>query len=164
MSKSPYKCDSELFENFSVHLEITYKFPPLAAKIQAYMVLYSNNLGFSFDELLEIFKVSKSSLSTSINLLLSLKQIEFFHKIDSRKRYFRLNLNYLPEKLEFLHEIVVKDLYYTKRISDFKLKEDLANVIEDNGLLDIYTQYLEDSQKLLKETINKIKSIQLENK
>ena len=153
----------ELFENFSVHLEKTYKFPPLAAKILAYLVLYSGVDGFSFEDLLETFKVSKSSLSTSVNLLLSLNQIEYIHKIDSRKRYFRINFNYLPEKLDFLHEIVIKDLYYTKRVSDYKKKNNLTNLIEENGVLDIYTQYLEESQKLLEETISKIKTIQLEN-
>lgn len=155
--------DLDLFESFCVHLEKTYQFPPLAAKILAYMVLYSDINGFSFENLLEIFKVSKSSLSTSINLLLSINQLEYIHKIDSRKRFFRLNFNYLPEKLVFLHEIVIKDLYYTKRINEYKKKNKITNLIEENGVLDVYTQYLEDSQKLLKETINKIKTIQLEN-
>lgn len=153
----------ELFESFSVHLEKTYKFPPLAAKIQAYMVLYSGIDGFSFEDLLDVFKVSKSSLSTSINLLLSLNQLEYIHKIDSRKRFFRLNLNYLPEKLVFLHEIVIKDLYYTKRINEYKKQHKISNLIEENGVLDVYTQYLEESEKLLNEMINKIKTIQLEN-
>ncbi|MBF0596015.1 hypothetical protein [Faecalibacter rhinopitheci] len=164
MSKNLCQSNSVLFENYTTHLEKTYNFPPLASKIQAYMVLYSNNEGFTFEDFLEIFKVSKSSLSTSINWLLSLNQIEYYHKIDSRKRYFRLNLNYLPDKLEFLHDIVTRDLSFTKRISDYKLKNQLVNLLKDEGILDVYTEYLENSEKLLKETIIKIKSIQLENK
>lgn len=164
MSENLCQNDSTLFENYTAHLEKTYNFPPLSAKIQAYLVLCSNNDGYTFDEFLEIFKVSKSSLSTSINWLLSLNQIEYYHKIDSRKRFFRLNLSYLPDKLEFLHGIVTRDLSFTKKISDYKAKNNLANLLKEEGILDVYTEYLENSEKLLKETIVKIKSIQLENK
>lgn len=164
MKENKKTCDIELFESFSAHLEKSYNFPPLAAKILAYMVLQSSVDGYSFDKLLEIFKVSKSSLSNSINLLLSLKQIEYINKIDSRKRYFRLNLNYVPEKLDFLHELITNDIYYTTRINDFRIANNLNNQIKDSGILDIYLEYLSDAQKLLNETIDKIKTIQLENK
>jgi len=70
-------CNSDLFCSFSAFLERTYSFPPLTAKLSAYMILESDEEGFTFEELLEIFNVSKSSLSNSINYLLSMKHIEF---------------------------------------------------------------------------------------
>jgi len=164
MSEKVLKCDYELFESFSAYLEKTYNFPPLASKIQAYMVLNSDIEGYSFEDLLDVFKVSKSSLSTSINLLLSLNQIEYINKIDSRKRYFRLNPNYVPEKLDFLYDMISKDLFFTKKINAHRTETLLLTPSENAGIINVYTDYLEESKRLLNETINKIKTIQLENK
>ena len=164
MSEKSLGCKEELFESFSVHLEKAYNFPPLAAKVQAYMVLQSDKEGYTFEELLEVFKVSKSSLSNSINLLLSKNQIEYIHKIDSRKRYFRLNFNYIPEKLDFLYDMIAKDLFFTTRINAHRKDVMNTTLIEDNGIINIYIEYLEESRKLLEDTISKINKIQLENK
>ena len=164
MIENNKRCDLELFESFTVHLEKTYNFSPLSAKILAYMVMSSDAEGYSFDHLLDVFKVSKSSLSTSINLLLSLKQIEYINKIDSRKRFFRLNPHYVPEKLEFLHEMISQDLFFTKKINDFREENGLKSQIKDSGMLEVYLDYLAQSQKLLNKTIDKINKIQLENK
>lgn len=164
MSEKSLGCMTELFESFSVHLEKAYNFPPLAAKIQAYMVLQSDKEGYTFEELLEVFKVSKSTLSTSINLLLSKNQIEYINKIDSRKRYFRLNFNYVPEKLEFLYNMISKDLFFTTRINEHRQEALNTTLIDDNGIINVYIDYLEQSRKLLEETISKINKIQLENK
>ena len=164
MSEKSLGCKEALFESFSVHLEKAYNFPPLAAKIQAYMVLQSDKDGYTFEDLLEIFKVSKSSLSTSINLLLSKNQIEYINKIDSRKRHFRLNFNYVPEKLDFLYDMISKDLYFTTQINKHRKEALNTSLIDDNGLIDIYIDYLEQSRKLLEDTLNKINQIQLKNK
>ena len=164
MSEKCLGCNIELFESFSVHLENAYNFPPLAAKIQAYMVLQSNKEGYTFEDLLHVFKVSKSSLSTAINLLLSKNQIEYVHRIDCRKRYFRLNYNYVPEKLEFLHEMISKDLFFTSKINAHRKELKNTSTIDDNGIISIYIKYLEQSKVLLEDTINQINKIQLENK
>ena len=164
MSEKSLGCKEELFESFCVHLEKAYNFPPLAAKVQAYMVLQSDKDGYTFEELLEVFKVSKSSLSNSINLLLSKNQIEYIHKIDSRKRYFRLNFNYIPEKLDFLYDMISKDLFFTSRINAYRKDVLNTTLIEDNGIIKLYIEYLEESRKLLEDTISKINKIQLENK
>ena len=164
MSEKCLDCNIELFENFSVHLEKAYNFPPLAAKVQAYMVLQSDKEGYTFEDLLKVFKVSKSSLSTSINLLLSKDQIEYIHKIDSRKRYFRLNYNYVPEKLEFLHGMITKDLFFTTKINAHRRCLENTSIIDDNGIINVYIDYLEKSKELLEQTLNQINKIQLENK
>jgi DNA-binding transcriptional regulator GbsR (MarR family) len=164
MSEKSLGCNIELFESFSVHLEKSYNFPPLAAKVLAYMVLQSDKEGYTFEELLQVFKVSKSSLSTSINLLLSKNEIEYIHKIDSRKRYFRLNYNYVPEKLEFLHGMIAKDLFFTTKINAHRSEMQFRANIDDNGIINAYIDYLEKSKELLEQTINQINKIQLENK
>ena len=149
----------DLFCSFSAFLEKTYKFPPLTAKLQAYMVLESTEEGFTFEELLEVFNVSKSSLSNSINYLLSMKHIEYINKINSRKRYFRLNFNYLIEKLDFLY-----DMIFTDRIKEHKMLNNSLSKNIENRVIDIYLDHLNQTKSLLGETIEKINKIQLENK
>ncbi|GEM50423.1 MarR family transcriptional regulator [Empedobacter brevis] len=157
-------CNMDLFCSFSAFLEKTYKFPPLTAKLQAYMVLESNEEGFTFEELLEVFNVSKSSLSNSINYLLSMKHIEYINKINSRKRYFRLNFNYLTEKLDFLFEMISQDIVFTNRIKEHKTANNTLSKNEKNRVIDIYLDHLNQTKELLDETIQKINKIQLENK
>ncbi|MFV0145742.1 transcriptional regulator [Empedobacter falsenii] len=154
----------DLFCSFSAFLEKTYKFPPLTAKLQAYMVLESNEEGFTFEELLEVFNVSKSSLSNSINYLLSMKHIEYINKINSRKRYFRLNFNYLTEKLDFLYDMISQDIVFTDRIKEHKISNDSLSKNIENRVIDIYLDHLNQTKFLLGETIEKINKIQLENK
>lgn len=154
----------DLFCSFSAFLEKTYKFPPLTAKLQAYMVLESNEEGFTFEELLEVFNVSKSSLSNSINYLLSMKHIEYINKINSRKRYFRLNFNYLIEKLDFLYDMISQDIVFTDRIKEHKILNNSLSKNIENRVIDIYLDHLNQTKSLLGETIEKINKIQLENK
>ena len=164
MSKENPLCDLDLFCSFSAFLEKTYKYPPLTAKLQAYMVLESNDVGFTFEELLEVFNVSKSSLSNSINYLLSMNQIEYINKIDSRKRHFRLNLSYLTEKLDFLFDMISQDIVFTNRIKQHKIGNGTLSKNHDNRVIDIYLDHLTQTKTLLDETIQKINKIQLENK
>ncbi|MFV0174179.1 transcriptional regulator [Empedobacter falsenii] len=154
----------DLFCSFSAFLEKTYKFPPLTAKLQAYMVLESTEEGFTFEELLEVFNVSKSSLSNSINYLLSMKHIEYINKINSRKRYFRLNFNYLTEKLDFLYDMISQDIVFTDRIKEHKISNDSLSKNIENRVIDIYLDHLNQTKSLLGDTIEKINKIQLENK
>ena len=164
MNIENHACNMDLFCSFSAFLEKTYKFPPLTAKLQAYMVLESNEDGFTFEELLEVFNVSKSSLSNSINYLLSMKHIEYINKINSRKRYFRLNFNYLTEKLDFLFEMISQDIVFTNRIKEHKMANNTLAKNAENRVVDIYLDHLNQTKVLLDETIRKINKIQLENK
>ena len=62
--------------------------PPLSAKIYAYLAFDFERKGLCFDELVETFCASKSSISASINFLLNAELIKSLNKIDERKRYF----------------------------------------------------------------------------
>lgn len=163
MKTKNHENNADLFCCFSAFLEQTYKLPPLAAKLQAYMVLESDDEGFTFEELLEVFNVSKSSLSNSINFLLSINQMEYINKINSRKRYFRLNLNYFTEKLDFLYEMISQEIVFTNKIRDYKVCNDSLSKNHDERLIDIYLEHLDKTKSTLNETINKINKIQLEN-
>ncbi len=64
---------------------------PAAARIAALLVI-SDRLELTFDEIREVLNLSKSATSNAINLLLSLHRIEYITKPGDRKRYFRSNL------------------------------------------------------------------------
>lgn len=157
-------CNTDLFCCFSAHIEKTYKLAPLTSKLQAYMILESNEEGVTFEELLDVFNVSKSSLSNSINFLLSTNQIEYINKIDSRKRYFRMNANYLKEKLDFVHEMISQDIIYTNKINEYKMQNNSFPKNFNMDILNVYLNHLNETKKILSETIETINQIQLENK
>lgn len=68
---------------------------PLSAKAYVYLMFDFKNEGATFDELVEKFKVSKSSMSNSLQSLVQNKFIEFVTPIDSRKRLYRINPKYM---------------------------------------------------------------------
>lgn len=61
---------------------------PSSARIAA-LLLVSDNVELTFDEIREILNLSKSATSNGINFLLSTKRIEYVRKTHDRKRYFR---------------------------------------------------------------------------
>lgn len=160
--KHPIK-DQQLFEELSVFLENTCKYSPLTAKIQAYIVMRANDDGFTFEELLDVFKVSKSSLSTSINLLINMNQIQYINKIDCRKRYFKLNPNYISDRFISLNELLTKEYNFTKKIKKYREEQEINSLQMNEEMTEIYLDHLQKAQLLMKETIEKINTIQLEN-
>lgn len=160
--KHPVK-EQQLFEELSVFLESTCKYSPLTAKIQSYMILRSDHEGFTFEELLDVFKVSKSSLSTSINLLISTNQVQYINKIDSRKRYFKLNPNYIPDRFTAINEMLLKEYNFTKQIRKHRAEHEIDGDMLDPRIVDVYLDHLQKARELMQETIDKINTIQLEN-
>lgn len=98
--------DKQLFEDQVTHLQTMHDLNPLAAKILVYMVWDFGWQGVTFDEIVEFFGASKSSVSTSIKILEGMNLIESITKIDSRKRYFRLNKEHSLEKR--LQSVILK--------------------------------------------------------
>src|SRR5690625_6473178 len=80
----------ELINDFSNYFEEIYKFPPLTSKIYSYLILDISKEGTTFDELVEVFNASKSSVSNSLNFLSQLDYVEHFTKIDNRRRFYRV--------------------------------------------------------------------------
>jgi len=61
---------------------------PSAARIGA-LLLVSNKVELTFDEIRTTLNLSKSATSNGINLLLTARRIEYVTKNGDRKRYFR---------------------------------------------------------------------------
>lgn len=97
--------DKEIFRDMVKFYGEAYHLPPLAAKIYSYLIFDFERKGVSFEELVDVFSASKSSVSSNLNLLLNLTIIHDFTKIDERKRFFVLNENHM--KIRF-NEIIEK--------------------------------------------------------
>ena len=115
-------CDMVEFYGEAFHL------PPLAAKIYSYLIFDFDRNGVAFDEFVDIFAASKSSISSNLNLLLNLNIITDFNKIDERKRFFVMNEKYMKVRFE---EIIVKmerELLILDKLKSFR------NPTDENSL------------------------------
>lgn len=66
---------------------------PAAARIVALLIV-SDKIELTFDEIRETLQLSKSATSNAINLLLNVKRIEYITKPGDRKRYFRSDITH----------------------------------------------------------------------
>ena len=65
------KIEPEIYQELIEFYGTLFNLPPLSAKIYAYLIFDFDKKGHTFDELLEVFCASKSSISSSINFLLN---------------------------------------------------------------------------------------------
>lgn len=72
---------------------------PASARIAA-LLLVSDKLELTFDEIRELLNLSKSATSNALNLLLSMDRIEYITKPGDRKRYFKSNLSDWKENMK----------------------------------------------------------------
>lgn len=136
----------------------SYGLPPLAAKIHSYLLLDCKREGITFDELVEVFNVSKSSVSNSLHLLTQHKHIEQFTKIDQRKRFYRIAPGYIMLRLQKIHALLVREKHLSEKFRCYKeahLEKDNIN-LEKSG---IYLEHLNRSIKGIAETIEKLEQL-----
>lgn len=145
----------ELFKETSEHYEQFYRLQPLTARIYTLLVFNNCQNGLTFDELVDVFKSSKSSISNSINTLIDLNFIEQFKNESERKRHFRVNRNLFLNRLE----LVSKRLKNEKDIN-IKLKsyrEAAGNDLFKQELFDIYIYHLNEVTQSIDKTIDNLK-------
>jgi len=147
----------DLFQDFCAHHEVVYNFSPLTAQIYTYIMFNNNRDGVTFDELVERLNASKSSVSTSLNLLISNNQIEHFNKIDERKRFFRLNSNFITTRLELIKNMLDRESTLTLKLKGY-VEEGLVNTNNCQAKMKLYIEHLENSKIQLTNTIEKLKS------
>jgi len=75
-----------------------------------------------------------------------------------------MNANYLKEKLDFVHEMISQDIIYTNRINEYKMQNNSFPKNFNMDILNVYLNHLNETKKILSETIETINQIQLENK
>lgn len=94
--------------------------PPLAAKIYAYLIFDFDRKGVPFDDFVEVFAASKSSVSSNLNLLLNLNIIKDFNKIDERKRFFVMNEKYMKIRFEEIIDKMERELSILNKIKEIR--------------------------------------------
>ena len=149
----------ELVESFSNYFESYYNFPPLTSKVYSYLLLSCETEGTTFDELVEVFNASKSSISNSLNFLTQLKYVEYFTKIEKRKRLYRITPNATLIRLERIQDLLQIEKSISEKYRTFLLEK--SNNPKDSKIIksDIYIEHLDNTVTQLTNTIQKLKSV-----
>lgn len=147
----------ELIEELGIHFEGLYHLPPLASRIYSILILNGYD-GMTFEQLMEQTEASKSSVSTSINLLMQSGKVEYFTKPGDRKRYFRNRKNHLKLRLGNYKSLIEKEIELFGKTSDYMKAFDLKTYKENLCFTSIYMDHLKESKKILEATLVKLEN------
>lgn len=145
----------DLFKEVSAHYERFYSFQPLTAKIYALMVLNNCSEGLTFDDFLETFHSSKSSISHSLNTLVEMNFIEQFKKENERRRYFRINRSLFLMRLEDVHKRLTQEMEINLKLRGYRKAKCSELFREDE--FDFYISHLSLATQSIEKTIQKLK-------
>ena len=146
------KIDKEIFREMVKFYGEAFHLPPLAAKIYSYLIFDFDRKGVSFDEFVEIFCASKSSISSNLNLLLNLNLITDFNKIDERKRFFVLNEKYMKLRFEEIIEKMDRELLILNQLKDFRNTDDEEALRK----FEIYTNLFKKNITNIKDSLDQL--------
>ncbi|WP_373710208.1 transcriptional regulator [Kaistella sp.] len=146
------KIDKEIFREMVKFYGEAFHLPPLAAKIYSYLIFDFDREGVSFDEFVEIFCASKSSVSSNLNLLLNLNIINDFNKIDERKRFFVINEKHMRIRFEEIIEKMERELSILHQLKDFRQTDD-EEILRKFG---VYTSLFDKNILHIKETLDQL--------
>ncbi len=132
-----------LIEKLGVNFERNDKLAPVAARILAYLIL-SGKKGTTFEQLVTNLCASKSTISTNLKNLQSLKRVNYFTKHGDRKKYFIVNpdsviqmIDEMIDNFEQQKELHLEILTYKKEInSEINIEEEITFDLE------FHTDYL----------------------
>lgn len=150
------KPDKELFQDMVAYYGQIYGLTPLSAKVYVYLMFDFCREGVTFDELLETFKVSKSSLSGSLQTLLHNKHIEYVTSIDSRKRLFRTEPHYTYIRFSEVLDNLKREKELIERFTAFRKKSTCDNKITTSSLNE-FSEILNHHIKTITSTLNQLK-------
>lgn len=146
------KVDKKIFREMVKFYGDAFHLPPLAAKIYAYLIFDFDREGVSFDEFVEIFCASKSSISSNLNLLLNLNVIIDFNKIDERKRFFVMNEKYMNIRFKEIIEKMETELLILNKLKNFR------ETVDEESLqkYEIYTSLFQKNIANMKESLDQL--------
>ncbi|WP_124642978.1 MULTISPECIES: GbsR/MarR family transcriptional regulator [Amniculibacterium] len=149
--KFSFEIDTEILQNLAKFYGSLFGLPPLAAKIYACLIFDFEKKGVSFDELVEFFSASKSSVSTNLSLLIHSKLIKDIAKIDQRKRFFIFNDDYIKFRFEKIVSMMNEELRILNDVSRFKKIEP-----QPESKFEIYKTLLKGNIQNIQETLEKL--------
>lgn len=152
--KTKLKLEPEIYQELIEFYGTLFNLPPLSAKIYAYLIFDFDKKGHTFDELLEVFCASKSSISSSINFLLNNNLIKTINKIDERKRYFIINDDFVKIRFEEILNRMKKEISIMEKIQKFI--GEINTEIEKSTRFEIYREMLEKNRDNIENTLKKL--------
>jgi DNA-binding transcriptional regulator GbsR (MarR family) len=150
--KQTLKVDKKIFQDAVKFYGTVLNLPPLASKIYSYLIFDFDKVGITFDEFVVVFSASKSSVSTSVSLLLNLQLIVDINKMDERKRYFFANDDYKRIRFEKIVQKMKDELKLMDDLKNFRGNEN-KDAEERN---EAYKALLNKSIITIQESLNKL--------
>ncbi|MCE3074396.1 transcriptional regulator [Chryseobacterium gwangjuense] len=144
--------DEKIFQDAVKFYGTIFNVPPLASKIYAYLLFDYDKVGITFDEFVEVLSASKSSVSTSISLLLKAQLIVDHNKMDERKRYFFINDEYKKIRFEKIVQKMQDELKLLDDLDQFKKNHDDGY----NEKMEVYKALLNKNILNIQESLNKL--------
>lgn len=144
--------DEKIFQDAVKFYGTVFSLPPLASKIYSYLLFDYEKVGITFDEFVEVLSASKSSVSTSISLLLNAQLIVDHNKIDERKRYFFINDEYQKIRFEKIVQKMQDELRLLEDLNNFKTSKDDVY----NERIEVYKALLNKNIENIQESLNKL--------
>ena len=153
---------AELVEMFGVFFESTHHLPPLASRILGNLIIDGCKTGLTFEDLVERMSASKSTVSTSLNLLLKMEKVTYYTLTGDRKKYYKPSpfsnrlQNYL-KMIELEKTIIEKMMNYReKTVSCPEERCNLENMQE-------YRKNVLNVESIIENTIKRFKEIEEKN-
>ena len=139
-------CDMVKFYGNAFHL------PPLAAKIYSYLIFDFKRKGVPFEEFVEVFSASKSAVSSNLNLLLNLKIISDFNRINERKRFFVMNEKFMKIRFGEIITRMEDELSILNKLKNFRKTTDESSAQK----FEIYQNLFQNNISNIKEMLDQL--------
>ena len=152
--KTNLKIDAEIYQELIDFYGGIFSLPPLSAKIYAYLIFDFDKKGHTFDDLVETFCASKSSVSSSVNFLLNANLIKTINKIDERKRYFIINEDFVKIRFEEIVNRMKREIKILDQLNKYREQE--KENINQSERYKIYKSLLEKNIENIENTLNKL--------
>ncbi|GLU43369.1 GbsR/MarR family transcriptional regulator [Allomuricauda sp. NBRC 101325] len=154
------KSKEEIIETLGLHLEEEHNLPPLAARIYAILILTDKD-GLTFDGCLDRLGASKSSISTSLNLLVNMDIVSYFTKHGDRKRYFTTakKKTFFLSKLQESLKKVETEKHIITLVKDYHKQYCPKKYEEGQERTQVYLDYVNETEEILKKSVKKLESI-----
>ncbi len=153
---------AKLIEMFGIFFEKTHHLPPLASRILGNLIIDGYKTGLTFEELVERMSASKSTVSTSLNLLLKTEKITYYTICGDRKKYYKpsplsTRLEHYLKMIDLEKNIIEKMFNYRKKtISCIEERCNLQNLNE-------YHKHVLNIEAVVAQTMKNFKEIENNN-
>ena len=148
------KIEPQIYQELIDFYGNLFNLTPLSAKVYAYLIFDFEKNGVTFDDLVDTFCASKSSVSASINFLLKSNLIKTINKIEERKRYFITNNDFVKIRFEEIANRMKQEIKILDQLNKYK-----ATQLADENILEryfIYKSLLENNIENIEKTLEKL--------